>query len=155
MISREKILEWLKGLKYITVDEKSTVMTEEFEKEHQVELQTNLTINKVINYVNNYDDYDLTKELKSSFDKFIVQVKREEILTETKIHDVLSKKFEMLMREPLSNQYVIKRFMYMVTETYSVMTKYMDCDIVEYSAAYILLMRNLKLLYEASNKTEL
>lgn len=151
MISRDRILDWLKGLKHITVDENSTTMTEEFEKERQAELQTNITINNIMNYIKRCDDYDLTEELESSFEKFIIQVKRDNLLLETGIDGFLRKKFDLMMEKPLSSKYIIKRFMYIVTETYSVMTKDMDCDIVDYSASYIILMRNLNLLYEKAN----
>jgi hypothetical protein len=43
-----ELLEWLKGEKYITVDEHSTTMTEEFEREHKYELSRNIMINKTI-----------------------------------------------------------------------------------------------------------
>lgn len=51
MISEKKLVEWLKGKKYITVNENSTEMAEEFEKEHQWELSRNCFINKVINFI--------------------------------------------------------------------------------------------------------
>lgn len=155
MISKEKLIEWLKGMKFITVDENSTNMTEDFEMEHKSELVTNTVLNQVINFVNQSDDYNLTDELNTSFENFIEQVKREELLTKTNIHSLLRTKFNELMKSPLNNQYTIKRFMYMVTETYSIMTKYMECDIVKYSVAYTILMKNLNLLYDVANKSEL
>lgn len=51
MIDEKKLIEWLKGKKYITVNENSTEMTEEFEKDHQWKLSRNCFINKVINFI--------------------------------------------------------------------------------------------------------
>jgi hypothetical protein len=42
-----ELIEWLKGEKYL-IDEHSTTMTEEFEKEHKWELSRNRMINKTI-----------------------------------------------------------------------------------------------------------
>ncbi len=42
-----ELIEWLKGEKYL-IDENSTTMTEEFEKEHRWELSRNRMINKTI-----------------------------------------------------------------------------------------------------------
>lgn len=42
-----EIIKWLKGEKYL-IDEHSTTMTAEFEKEHQWELSRNRMINKTI-----------------------------------------------------------------------------------------------------------
>ena len=44
----EEITTWMKGARYITVDETSTKMTEEFEKEHQWELSRNSFIGYAI-----------------------------------------------------------------------------------------------------------
>lgn len=41
MIDEDRIIQWLLHQKYIGVNEKSTEMTEEFEKEHQWELSRN------------------------------------------------------------------------------------------------------------------
>ena len=51
MIDGKKLIEWLLGKKYITVDENSTEMTEEFEKKHQWEVSRNCFINKVVKYI--------------------------------------------------------------------------------------------------------
>ena len=50
-IDKQELIEWLQGQKYISVDENSTDMTEEFEKQHQWELSRNCFINKVIRYL--------------------------------------------------------------------------------------------------------
>lgn len=42
------LVEWLKGEKYINVDEKSDIMTDTFEKQHLFELSRNIMINKTI-----------------------------------------------------------------------------------------------------------
>jgi hypothetical protein len=46
-----ELIEWLKGEKYL-IDESSTTMTEEFEKEHLWELSRNRMVNKTINKIN-------------------------------------------------------------------------------------------------------
>lgn len=51
MINEKALVEWLKGKKYITVDEESCLMTEDFEKENQWELSRNCFINKVIKFI--------------------------------------------------------------------------------------------------------
>lgn len=51
MNNEKALVEWLKGKKYITVDEESCLMTEDFEKEHQWELSRNCFINKVIKFI--------------------------------------------------------------------------------------------------------
>ena len=43
----KELIEWLEGEKYL-INENSTTMTEEFEKEHQWELSRNRMINKTI-----------------------------------------------------------------------------------------------------------
>lgn len=48
---KEHLIEYLLSQKYITVDESSLDMTEEFEKEHKWELSRNYFINKVIKYI--------------------------------------------------------------------------------------------------------
>lgn len=50
-IDKQELIEWLQGQKYISVDENSTDMTEEFEKQHQWELSRNCFINKVVRYL--------------------------------------------------------------------------------------------------------
>jgi len=45
-----ELIEWLKGEKYL-IDEKSEIMTEEFEKKHQWALSRNMMINKTITYI--------------------------------------------------------------------------------------------------------
>jgi hypothetical protein len=50
-VDKQELIEWLQGEKYISVDENSTDMTEEFEKQHQWELSRNCFINKVIRYL--------------------------------------------------------------------------------------------------------
>ena len=45
-----ELIEWLKGEKYL-IDENSTTMTEEFEKEHKWELSRNRMINKTISKI--------------------------------------------------------------------------------------------------------
>jgi hypothetical protein len=42
-----ELIEWLKGEKYL-IDEHSTTMTAEFEREHKYELSRNIMINKTI-----------------------------------------------------------------------------------------------------------
>ena len=49
--NKTELIGWLLGEKYITVDENSDSMTEEFEKQHQWELSRNCFINKVIKYI--------------------------------------------------------------------------------------------------------
>lgn len=49
--NKTELIGWLLGEKYITVDENSDNMTEEFEKQHQWELSRNCFINKVIKYI--------------------------------------------------------------------------------------------------------
>ena len=50
-VDKQELIEWLQGQKYISVDENSTDMTEEFEKQHQWELSRNCFVNKVIKYL--------------------------------------------------------------------------------------------------------
>ena len=45
-----ELIEWLKGEKYL-IDENSTTMTEEFEKDHKWELSRNRMINKTISKI--------------------------------------------------------------------------------------------------------
>lgn len=52
LISRSTLIEWLQSQKYITVDENSTDMSEEFENEHKWELSRNCFINKAIKHIN-------------------------------------------------------------------------------------------------------
>jgi len=52
MINEKKLIEWLQGKKYITVDENDYLMTENFEKEHQWELSRNCFINDVLKFIN-------------------------------------------------------------------------------------------------------
>lgn len=152
MISRRKIIDWLKGMKYITVDENSTTMSEDFENEHKSELITNITLERVINYIKYGDEnHDLFTNLTNSFDKFIELVKKEESVTQTNIYKILIEKFTTTVNKPLSYKQEINNFMYMITEAYSAMTKDSDIDIVEYSSAYLDLMLNLRLLYDDSD----
>lgn len=50
-IDEKKLIEWLLGKKYIVIDENSTEMTEEFEKNHQWELSRNCFINNIIKFI--------------------------------------------------------------------------------------------------------
>ena len=50
-IDKQELINWLLGQKYITVDENSTDMTEDFEKQHQWELSRNCFINKIIKHL--------------------------------------------------------------------------------------------------------
>lgn len=53
MIDETKLIEFLKGEKYILVDETSTDMTTEYEKNHAWELSRNTFINSVIKEIEN------------------------------------------------------------------------------------------------------
>lgn len=48
MIDETKLIEFIKGEKYILVDENSTNMTDEYEKKHAWELSRNKFINSVL-----------------------------------------------------------------------------------------------------------
>lgn len=48
MIDENRLIEFLKGKKYIHVDEHSTEMTKEYEKSHAWELSRNTFINSII-----------------------------------------------------------------------------------------------------------
>lgn len=48
MIDESKIIEFLNGKKYITVDEHSTEMTNEYEQKHAWELSRNTFINSAL-----------------------------------------------------------------------------------------------------------
>lgn len=47
-------IKWIEGKKYITVDENSDKMTEEFEKEHAWELSRNTFINECVRKLKEY-----------------------------------------------------------------------------------------------------
>ena len=49
-MNNKELIKWLKAEKYL-IDEKSEIMTEEFEKKHQWELSRNMMINKTITYI--------------------------------------------------------------------------------------------------------
>ena len=67
-IDEMKLVEWLLDKKYIIVDEDSTEMTEEFEKEHQWELSRNCFVNEIVRHIINMPKLSL--ENKTS-DKWI------------------------------------------------------------------------------------
>jgi hypothetical protein len=50
-VNKQELIDWLLGEKYIYVDENSTEMTDEFEKQHKWELSRNCFINKVIKHL--------------------------------------------------------------------------------------------------------
>ena len=50
-IDKQELINWLLEQKYITVDENSIDMTEDFEKQHQWELSRNCFINKIVNHL--------------------------------------------------------------------------------------------------------
>jgi hypothetical protein len=52
IINKEDLLEWLLGQRYIVVDENSTEMNEDYEREHAWQLSRNSFINKVVNHIN-------------------------------------------------------------------------------------------------------
>lgn len=47
-ISKDSFIDWLKGKRYVLVNEKSDTMTEEYEKKHAWELSRNCFIDKCI-----------------------------------------------------------------------------------------------------------
>lgn len=51
LISRQEVIEWLVGQKYITVDETSDTMSEGFESDHLWELSRNCFINDAIKHI--------------------------------------------------------------------------------------------------------
>ena len=59
MIDEDRIIQWLLHQKYIGVNEKSTEMTEEFEKEHQWELSRNCFINKAVATIERMEKVDV------------------------------------------------------------------------------------------------
>ena len=62
MIDENKLIAYLKGKRYLDVDETSTEMTTEYEKEHAWELSRNKFINHVLNEIEQIklksDDYN-------------------------------------------------------------------------------------------------
>ena len=63
MIDEKKLIEWLLGKKYITVDENSTELTEEFEKQHQWELSRNNFINATIRHIDEIENLSLETKI--------------------------------------------------------------------------------------------
>ena len=51
LISRQEVIEWLVGKRYITVDETSDTMSEDFENKHRWELSRNCFINDAIKHI--------------------------------------------------------------------------------------------------------
>ena len=51
LISTPELIDWLRGKKYITVDETSDIMSEDFENKHQWELSRNCFINDAIKHI--------------------------------------------------------------------------------------------------------
>ena len=68
LISRKGLVEWLLSNRYIRVNEDSTEMTEEYEKEHSWELSRNTFINKAVKHIkeaSTSDDMTTIMELLS------------------------------------------------------------------------------------------
>lgn len=51
LIRKSDLIDWLRGKKYITVDETSDIMSEDFEIKHRWELSRNCFINDTIKYI--------------------------------------------------------------------------------------------------------
>lgn len=65
LISKSALIEWLLSKRYINVDENSTDMTEEFEKEHSWEISRNCFITKAIKYIKEQPTaYDVDKVIE-------------------------------------------------------------------------------------------
>ena len=51
LIRKSDLIDWLRGKRYITVDETSDIMSEDFENKHRWELSRNCFINDTIKYI--------------------------------------------------------------------------------------------------------
>lgn len=51
LINKSELIDWLRGKKYIMVDETSDIMSEDFENKHKWELSRNCFINDAVRYI--------------------------------------------------------------------------------------------------------
>ncbi len=71
LISKSELIDWLNGKKYITVDETSDTMSEDFEKEHQWELSRNCFINDTIKYIQEMTAIEAGEWREEEFQSYI------------------------------------------------------------------------------------